>query len=86
LPRRIKNFIARADVFLWVAVAIETPFHVKRLRFPRERHLIDAPVAGRATDAFRDVNAVIEIDVAWQIVNAIPFQGRVCRKTLPDYR
>ena len=65
-------------------MAIETPFHVERLRFLRQRHLIDAPVAGRATDAFCDVNAVIEIDVAWQIVDAIPFQRSACRKTFTN--
>ena len=57
-------------------MAIETPLHVKRLRFARERHLIDAAVACRATDAFGDVNAVVEIDVAGQIVDPIPFQRR----------
>ena len=67
-------------------MAIETPFHVERLRFLRQRHLIDAPVTGRAADAFCDVNTVIEIDVARQIVNAIPFQRGARRKTLPDRR
>ena len=86
LPRHIKNFIARTDIFLRLAMAIETPFHVERLRFLCQRHLIDAPVAGRAADAFCDVNTVIEIDVARQIVNAIPFQRGARRKTLPDRR
>jgi len=86
LPRHIKNSVARTDIFLRLAMAIETPFHIERLRFLRQRHLIDASVAGRATDAFCDVNAVIEIDVARQIVNTIPFQWSARRKTLPDRR
>jgi hypothetical protein len=45
-------------------MAINTPLHVKGLRFARERHLIDAPMAGRTADAFGDVNAVVEVDVA----------------------
>ena len=65
-------------------MAIETPFHIERLRFLRQGHFIDAPVAGGATDALGDMNAVIEIDVAWQIVDAIPFQRSACRKTFTN--
>jgi len=46
VPCHVVNFIARPDVLLRCAMAIETPLHVKRLRLVNERHLIDAAVAG----------------------------------------
>ena len=58
-------------------MAIETPLHVKRLRLASKRHLIDAAVAGRTTDSFRDMDAVIEENVIGQIVDAVPLQRRI---------
>lgn len=84
LPRHIKDLVARADVILRVPMAVEAPFHVKGLRFPRERHLIDAAVAGRAADPFGHVNAVIEVGVVRQIVHAIPLKRCVCSETGTD--
>ena len=73
LPRHIENLVQRPDVLLRIAMAIETPFHVKRLRLSRQRHLINAPVTRGATHTFCDVNAMIELHVAGQIVNPRPF-------------
>ena len=48
-----------------------------------QRHLIHLPVAGRAANAFIDVNAVIEIDEVREIV----YPGPVDRFAgLPNYR
>ena len=58
-------------------MAFETPLHVKRLRFPSDRHLVNSTVTSRAADAFGDVDAVIEIGEVGQIVDTIPFQGRI---------
>jgi len=63
LPGHGENFIGRSDEFLRVAVTIEAPFHVERVHPPRNRHLIDATMAGGAADSFCHVDAVIEIDV-----------------------
>jgi hypothetical protein len=94
LPGRIVNLVLRTNVFLGRAMTIETPFHVEGLGFSRKRHLIDTTVAGRTTDAFCDVNAVIEIDVIRQIMDAVPLQravsgqaftnGRQHRRVFPD--
>ena len=54
-------------------MAFETPLHVKRLRFPGDRHLVDSTVTGRAADAFCDMDTVIEKGEVRQIVDTIPF-------------
>ena len=58
-------------------MTFQTPLHVKRLRPIRDRHLVDLAVTGRAADAFRDMNAVIEIGKVRQIVHAVPAQRRI---------
>lgn len=35
----IEDFVAGADVLLWLLVTIQTPPHVETLRFSRQRHL-----------------------------------------------
>lgn len=81
LPAHVVNFVPRPDEFLRGAVAFETPTHVKRLGLAGERHLIDAAVTAGTADSFRHVNAVIEIDVVGQIMDAIPLQWLVARET-----
>ena len=46
VPRHFVNLIARADVLLRFAMAIQTPLHVKRLRLANKRHFINAAVTG----------------------------------------
>src|SRR5438045_566080 len=81
LPGHVEDLVARPNEFVRVAMTIETPFHVKSGRAPGDRHLIDAPVARRATDSFRDVNAVIEPDVIGQVIDTVPLQGSVRGET-----
>jgi len=85
-PVQIEDFSAWANELLWRTMAIEAPFHIKRMRFPRERHLIELPVAGGAADAFGDVNAVIEENKIWRVVNAIPTQRGLLVVTISDRR
>ena len=84
MPVHVVNFAARPDVFLRVSVAIQAPLHVKRVRFPCERHLIEIPMAGGAADAFGDVDAVIKENKIRGAIDAVPAQARVCGKALPD--
>src|ERR1051325_6214620 len=86
LPRHVENFVARPNEFRRIAVAIETPLHVKVGRTPRDRHLIDAPMAGSAADAFARVNAVVEPDVIRKIIDAVPLERRLRGETLPYRR
>lgn len=70
--RHIKHFVVRPEIAFRVTMTIETPFHRQRLALPRKRHLIDPSMTGGATDAFADVNAVIEIDILGKIVYSRP--------------
>src|SRR5262245_41461664 len=72
-PIHVEDLLARPDVFGGVPMTLQTPFHVQRRDAPGERHLIHTPVAGRTADTFVYVNAVIEINVIWQVVDAGPF-------------
>jgi len=60
---------------LRIAVALETPAHLKAIGLPHERHLIHTSVAAFAADSLIDVNAVVEIHKVRQIVHARPSQG-----------
>jgi hypothetical protein len=95
-PVQIENFIARADVFFRRTMTFETPFHVKRVRLPGERHLIELAVTGRAANAVIDVNTVVEKNKIRRVRDAVPAQrnifceafahGRKHRRVFPDLR
>src|SRR5262245_7038243 len=76
LPGEVEDLLARPHVLLRLAVAVQTPVHVQRVHLPGQRHLIDAAVTGDTTDPLFDVNAVVEVDEARQLVDAVPFQRR----------
>lgn len=86
LPRRIKDFIARANVLLRILMTIQAPPHVQSLSLARQRHLIDPPMTIRAADSFCDVNAVIEIDVVRQVIHPCPFQRFPSGETFANRR
>ena len=83
LPIRVVNLLLRPNESLRRTVTLETPFHVKRIHPPRDRHLIDAAMAGGTTQSLCDMNAVIEINVIGQIVYAGPFQRHIGSKAFP---
>ena len=58
-------------------MAIQTPLHQQRRHLIGERHLVDPAVARRAADALVHVNAVIEIDEAGQVIDALPVGSSV---------
>ena len=53
-------------------MTLQTPLHLQRGRLIHDRLVIDSAVASRTADAFFQVNAVIEISVIRQVVNADP--------------
>ena len=61
-------------------MAIQTPFHVERLRLPCQRHLVDAPVTGFASHSFMYVDAVIEVDEIRYVVDPNPQDRPVVTK------
>src|SRR5262249_58211885 len=73
-----------ADVALRVAVAVQAPFHVQRGLLPRQRHLVDRPVTGRAADALLDMDAVVEIGELGQVVDAHPGDRLIAAVALAD--
>jgi hypothetical protein len=56
-------------------MAIQAPPHGKRLRLPGDRHFIDPAVTSHAGNAFVYMDAVIEIHVVGEIINASPLIG-----------
>ena len=58
-------------------MAVEAPAHRERRGLAHQRHLVDAAVAGRAADAFGDMDAVIEVDVVRKVMDAPPAQRPV---------
>lgn len=65
-------------------MAGQTPFHLKRIFLVNGRHIVDLSVAGRTTDALRDMNAVIEINKFGKIVDAFPLDRLILTKTGAD--
>src|SRR5689334_13562468 len=70
----VEDLIARPEKLLRIAMTLDTPVHVERVRLVRERHQVDSSVARSTADALVDVNAVIEIDEIRKVVNARPRQ------------
>ena len=54
-------------------MTLQTPLHLQRRRLIEDRHVVDPAVTRRTTDAFLNVNAVIEVRVVRQVVYAYPF-------------
>ena len=73
LPIRVVNLLLRPNESLRRTVTLETPFHVKRIHPPGDRHLINMAMAGGTTESLCDMDAVIEVNVIGQIVHAGPF-------------
>jgi len=61
LPTHVGDLIVGPQIFLRIAMAIQTPTHGQLFGLKHERHLIDLPVTRRTADALIHVNAVIEI-------------------------
>ena len=59
------------------------PLHLQRIFLVDGGHLVDRPMTGRAADALSYVNAVIEIRVFRQIVDAFPFDRLIVAETRP---
>ena len=75
LPIHVENLVAGAQNRFRVAMTIEAPLHQQGRSLKHQRHLVDLAVARRATHAFVDVNAVVEIDIVGQAMHANPFDG-----------
>lgn len=74
-PAHVKDLFAWPDEFFRSTVAFETPFHVEHVRLPRERHMIELPVARGASNALGNMDFVIKKNKVRSFVDAIPAQG-----------
>jgi hypothetical protein len=72
-PRQ-KNLVRGTKLRGRIAVAIKTPSHRQRFALCHQWHVTHITVTRRATDAFCDVNAVIEENVVGERVHSIPMQ------------
>ena len=54
-------------------MTFQTPFHLQRCRLIGDRHFIYLAVTSRTTDTFCNMNAVVEVGVIREVVNANPF-------------
>jgi hypothetical protein len=68
----VHHLIGRAEKWFRLPMAIKAPPHVELLRLPGERHFVHLPMASRAADTFRHVDAVIEVGIIRQVMNARP--------------
>jgi len=73
-PFHIRDLIFRAQYFFRIAMAFQTPFHVQRIDVVHQRHQVNATMTGRTTDAFIDVNAVVEIGEIGKVMHFRPFK------------
>ena len=62
-------------------MTLQTPLHLQRRRLVEDRHVVDPSVTRRTTDAFLNVNAVIEVCVIRQVVYADPLDGLAAAET-----
>src|SRR6185437_372049 len=72
LVGHIENFFFGPQELLRLAMAIQAPFHLQRVLFVHERHLVHRAMTTETADSLGDMNAVIEIDIVRQIMHAVP--------------
>ena len=63
-------------------MTLQTPLHLQCFGLKQDRHLVDATVTGRTSDAFFHVNTVIEVSEIRQVVNSDPLNRLAGAETL----
>src|SRR5208337_3420654 len=84
LIAHVENLFARAQIFFRGAVAVEAEFHLQRRVLVHQRHLVHRAVTGVAAHTLIHVDAVIEIYVVGQLVDARPFERAARAETFAD--
>ena len=72
LPIQIGDLVFRAQKIFRMPMAFQAPGHAHRLRIGNHRHVIDLPMAARATDAAIHMRSVIVKLVIGQPMNPYP--------------
>lgn len=86
LPLHVEYLFTRPDEFFRLRMAIEAPFHIERVLFPHQRHLVDSPVTGGTPDPLVQVYAVIKKNKIRQIMDTFPVERLIARKAGADGR
>src|SRR5690606_28270590 len=81
LPLHVVDLRLRPDKLLRFAVARKAPFHLERILLIDRGHIVNLAVASRTPDSLCNVNAVVEVGVLRQVVNAFPFNRLVIAET-----
>lgn len=84
LPLHVIDLGLGPDPALRIAVAGDTPLHLQSVFLINGRHFVDAAVAGRTADAFRNVDTVIEINELGKVVHTFPFDRLILAEASPD--
>src|ERR1051325_12044316 len=80
-PFHIENLVSTTHKSFGRAMTLQTPLHLQRRCLVNDRHVVDAAVTRRTTDALLDVNAVIEVREIRQVVYSFPFERLAGAKT-----
>lgn len=75
MPHGRRHLGLGPQILLRIAVAVQTPFHLKRLCLEDDGHLADLPMARGATDTLIDVGRMIEIGKIGKVVHLPPRKG-----------
>ena len=86
LPAHGEDGVMRAQIGRRVAMAVEAPAHIHAVHLLHQRHPVDAAVTALAGDALRDMDAVVEIGVIRDVVDAVPHQRRLVGEALAHRR
>ena len=65
-------------------MAVQTPLHQQRRSLKNQRHLVNGAVARATTNAFVDVNAVIEINEVGKTMDLYPLDRPIGAIALAD--
>ena len=71
-------------ILLRMAVAIQAPFHIKRVGFPGQCHLVHTSMTGLTTYALGNMNAMVEVNIIRQVVHSIPLDRLTRPETFSD--
>ncbi len=81
-----EDLILWTDILFWMVVTIQTPRHIKSICLPGERHLIHPAMTGLTPYSLGNMNAVIEENIVWQVVHAVPLDRLTSQETFSDRR
>ena len=71
-PRHICDLMARSQIWIWIAMAIQAPSHTQRLDLFHDLHLVDPSMTGHTTYSRCKVHAVIKKCVVGQHMHIDP--------------